>query len=124
MRASGHRRQGPLSHGRHWPGKAGALAAARCVGVEMLPEEKTLPEGDLINGISLPAAWPPANLSFRDFAQNPPRMYSDPPYVSAPPPAIWIDRGRQLFVDDFLIEVCTCLAPCTARLLAPPLLLS
>ena len=32
------------------------------------------------------------------------RIRSPPPYLADPPPVIPIDVGRQLFVDDFLIE--------------------
>jgi hypothetical protein len=50
----------------------------------------------LYNGIVLPAAWPPARtLDFEPDA---------PPYLSKPPDVIPIDVGRQLFVDDFLVE--------------------
>ncbi len=52
----------------------------------------------LYNGIELPDAWPP----------RPPALKLDPPpppaYLVHPPPVIPIDAGRQLFVDDFLIE--------------------
>lgn len=52
----------------------------------------------LYNGIVLPEAWPPS-------------MKSDPtkppPYLVNPPDVIRIDVGRQLFVDDFLIESTT-----------------
>ena len=50
----------------------------------------------LYNGIVLPAEWPP-----RD------RRPDDPvpvPWLDSPPGVIPIDVGRQLFVDDFLIE--------------------
>lgn len=52
----------------------------------------------LPNGIQLPAVWPPND---RD-----PRL-TEPmpvPYLTNPPAVIPIDVGRQLFVDDFLIE--------------------
>ena len=51
----------------------------------------------LYNGIVLPRPWPPRR---RDFSTVPQR----PPYLAAPPAVIPIDVGRQLFVDDFLIE--------------------
>jgi len=55
-------------------------------------------EGELLyNGIRLPAKWPPRR---DEFPADPVR----PPYLSAPPPVIPISTGRQLFVDDFLIE--------------------
>ncbi len=52
----------------------------------------------LYNGIELPAVWPPANM-------NP--LSADPmpvPYLKNIPAIIPIDKGRQLFIDDFLIE--------------------
>ncbi len=49
----------------------------------------------LYNGIVLPDRWPPEEKSD-------PRM--PPPYITSPPDVIPIDVGRQLFVDDFLIE--------------------
>jgi hypothetical protein len=51
----------------------------------------------LYNGIRLPAEWPPRVE----------RLTRDPmpvPYLHNPPGVIPIDTGRQLFVDDFLIE--------------------
>lgn len=54
-------------------------------------------ERTLYNGIELPDAWPPR---MKDFADDPQK----PPYLAAPPKVIPIDVGRQLFVDDFLIE--------------------
>ena len=54
----------------------------------------------LYNGIRLPTPWPPQN---RTLTLTPP----PPPYLLAPPEVIPINVGRQLFVDDFLIEVTT-----------------
>ncbi len=54
----------------------------------------------LYNGIRLPDVWPPRE---QDFPEDPQR----PPYLSSPPAVIPIDVGRQLFVDDFLIEQTT-----------------
>lgn len=51
----------------------------------------------LYNGIRLPASWPPRLSSL-------PQEPLTPPYLLSPPPVIPIDTGRQLFVDDFLIE--------------------
>ena len=54
----------------------------------------------LYNGIQPPAEWPP-----RDVEPG-----GDPlpvPYLANPPRVIPIDVGRQLFVDDFLIEYTT-----------------
>lgn len=50
----------------------------------------------LHNGIVLPSPWPP-----RGTVQNDPAI---PPYLKTPPTVIPVDIGRQLFVDDFLIE--------------------
>ncbi|MCC7087092.1 MAG: hypothetical protein IT427_18990, partial [Pirellulales bacterium] len=52
----------------------------------------------LYNGIVLPEEWPPRNIDPRDV--EPMRV----PYLESPPAVIPIDVGRQLFVDDFLIE--------------------
>jgi hypothetical protein len=49
------------------------------------------------NGIELPAVWPP---KAHEFAEHPQK----PPYLVAPPKVIPIDVGRQLLVDDFLVE--------------------
>jgi hypothetical protein len=52
----------------------------------------------LYNGIRLPSIWPPRNDSLT--LKAPPL----PPYLVSPRTVIPIDVGRQLFVDDFLIE--------------------
>jgi hypothetical protein len=52
----------------------------------------------LYNSIVLPEVWPPENVDTQS---------DDPmpvPYLEYPPAVIAIDTGRQLFVDDFLIE--------------------
>jgi len=51
----------------------------------------------LYNGIVLPSPWPPVRAEL-------PTEYRPPYYLVDPPPIIDIDVGRQLFVDDFLIE--------------------
>jgi hypothetical protein len=51
----------------------------------------------LYNGIRLAAPWPPRRRSL-------PAAPVLPPYLADPPRVIPIDVGRQLFVDDFLIE--------------------
>ena len=51
----------------------------------------------LYNGITLGAPWPP-RLRYPD--EHP----VTPPYLLNPPAVIPVDVGRQLFVDDFLIE--------------------
>jgi hypothetical protein len=55
------------------------------------------PREVLHNGIALPLPWPP-----RDAAWT--RAPTRPPYLSTRPDVVPIDVGRQLFVDDFLIE--------------------
>jgi len=54
----------------------------------------------LYNGIKLPDAWPPTRPA-EDFKNREPQPV---PYLKEPPAVIPIDVGRQLFVDDFLIE--------------------
>ena len=51
----------------------------------------------LYNGVTLGTPWPPR----RRFPDEHPVL---PPYLADPPSVIPIDLGRQLFVDDFLIE--------------------
>ena len=51
----------------------------------------------LYNGITLAQPWPPRRSRL---SPTPAR----PPYLASPPAIINIDVGRQLFVDDFLIE--------------------
>ncbi|NUQ61658.1 MAG: glycosyl hydrolase family 32 [Pirellulales bacterium] len=57
-------------------------------------------EETLYNGIRLPSPWPPP---LETLSLEP----TTPPYLKSPPAAITIDVGRQLFVDDFLIEQTT-----------------
>src|SRR5262245_29886754 len=71
-------------------GAAGALALAP------LPLQAGEPDVFLYNGIRLPSPWPP-----RLKLTNEPMAV---PYLSSPPAVIPIDIGRQLFVDNFLIE--------------------
>jgi hypothetical protein len=51
----------------------------------------------LYNGITLPTPWPPKTAQL-------PHDPVTPPYLVTPPDVIPIDVGRQLFVDDFLIQ--------------------
>ena len=51
----------------------------------------------LYNGIVLPTVWPPEHLT-------PSAEPMPVPYLQHPPKVVPIDLGRQLFVDDFLIE--------------------
>ena len=55
----------------------------------------------LYNGIELPPQWPP----YRDGLTREPLQ--EPDYLAHPPAVIPIDVGRQLFVDDFLVEETT-----------------
>lgn len=66
-----------------------------CLGAALSANGETL-----YNGIELAASWPPTNYVL---APDPVK----PPYLVAPPKVIPIDVGRQLFVDDFLIESTT-----------------
>ncbi len=52
----------------------------------------------LYNGIRLDSPWPPRKNSL---TIDPPTL---PPYLVSPPNVIPVDVGRQLFVDDFLVE--------------------
>lgn len=56
----------------------------------------------LHNGIVLPQAWPP-DYGLSDYSQYN-RQPMPVPYLDNPPAVIPIDVGRQLLVDDFLIE--------------------
>src|SRR4051794_22258740 len=82
-----------ISRRRFMTGLAGAAAA-------LLQSSSAPPRvSGLYNGIRLPDRWPPSD----DFHGRLPT----PPYVTNPPRVIPIDVGRQLFVDDFLIEECS-----------------
>ncbi len=65
-------------------------------GLRVSPLAAAPPE-TLYNGIVLPSPWPPR----RRFADSAAIV---PPYLADPPAVIPIDVGRQLLVDDFLIE--------------------
>ena len=59
-------------------------------------------DGELLhNGIRLPQVWPPRHVDSST------RNVLPVPYLDYPPEVIPIDVGRQLFVDDFLIEKTT-----------------
>jgi hypothetical protein len=76
---------------------AGAVAGASVLAGEPLAAG----EGEeLYNGIRLSTPWPPR------ITELPPEPIL-PPYLKSPPAVIPIDCGRQLFVDDFLIEEMT-----------------
>ena len=55
----------------------------------------------LYNGIILPSEWPPRYIDPMSQEKLP------VPYLEDPPEVIHIDLGRQLFVDDFLVEKTT-----------------
>ena len=57
----------------------------------------------LYNGIGLPEKWPPNRLAAELGSGEPGAV----PYLKNPPAVIPIDVGRQLFVDEFLIEKTT-----------------
>jgi hypothetical protein len=69
--------------------------------LRMLANKATGPKPILYNGIELPREWPPRHLD-PDSAEPMPV-----PYLEHPPKVIPIDVGRQLFVDDFLVESTT-----------------
>src|SRR5579871_706056 len=71
-------------------------------GAAVIANRRTAAAGDetLYNGIRLPQPWPPRLASL-------PRTPITPAYLTDPPSVIPIDVGRQLFVDDFLIEETT-----------------
>ncbi|MBN2451153.1 MAG: exo-alpha-sialidase, partial [Lentisphaeria bacterium] len=76
---------------------AGKLVSADAK-LRLLANKATGPKPFLYNGIELPLEWPPRHL-------DPDSREPMPvPYLKKPPPTIPIDIGRQLFVDDFLIE--------------------
>jgi hypothetical protein len=78
-----------------WP--CGMLAVLAVFGLPL-----AVLAGEMLNnGIELPEAWPP---QIKALARQP---LSEPAYLKQPPKVIPIDVGRQLFVDDFLIESTT-----------------
>jgi hypothetical protein len=75
--------------------QAGLISAA---GLSTLDAAQLATVGELLyNGIRLPTPWPPR-------IKEVPRDPETPSYLTSPPSVIPIDVGRQLFVDDFLIE--------------------
>jgi hypothetical protein len=62
----------------------------------------TVPGGELLyNGVAMPLNFPPPTAS------TPTLRAPTPYYINNPPRVVPIDVGRQLFVDDFLIEQTT-----------------
>jgi hypothetical protein len=78
---------------------AKAATAAAPSAAEPAMDEPDTGDGELLyNGIRLPKHWPPIIKDPKNRAVRP------VPYLAHPPEVIPIDVGRQLFVDDFLIE--------------------
>lgn len=94
--------QKKLDRGETYPlGKWAVLLGPSKVTQWQLPPPKPWTENDgewLYNGIRLPKEWPPRSLDPKSTAPMP------VPYLEHPPEVLPIDIGRQLFVDDFLIE--------------------
>jgi len=77
-------------------------ALTNCFAQSTATSDSTGRDSSLLpNGIRLPAIWPPRN---GDPASSEPMAV---PYLANPPAVIPINQGRQLFVDDFLIESST-----------------
>jgi hypothetical protein len=66
--------------------------------LQLLANKATGPKPFLYNGIELPYEWPPRHLDPKSSEPMP------VPYLHHQPKTIPVDLGRQLFVDDFLIE--------------------
>ena len=73
------------------------LAVIGVLAILVLCSSTQASESILHNGIQVPDKWPP---EIRHFSREPMEV----PYLRNPPEVIPIDVGRQLFVDDFLIE--------------------
>lgn len=81
------------------------LSSAMICLVSLVPAVGTTAGETLYNGIVLPDEWPPQDVRFERFQNG--DSAPPPPYLQQPPAVIPIDVGRQLFVDDFLIESTT-----------------
>jgi hypothetical protein len=79
---------------------AGAAAVAAASGRGAIDAAEPAAGEVLYNGIRLASPWPPRRASL-------PAEPTVLPYIADPPAVIPIDLGRQLFVDDFLIEEST-----------------
>lgn len=76
---------------------AAAQASADSAAAPLQEKDSSSCAGELLyNGICLPEQWPPRI----ELSREPPT----PGYLTSPPDIITIDVGRQLFVDDFLID--------------------
>lgn len=83
----------------HTDGFAGVSDQQKVKGGVVENPDPSIVNGELLyNGIQLPAEWPPRNLRIN--SHDPMSV----PYLVCPPQVIPIDVGRQLFVDEFLIE--------------------
>ncbi|MCA9734052.1 glycosyl hydrolase family 32 [candidate division KSB1 bacterium] len=74
-----------------------------CGALDRLTKKDKSTQGEVLyNGIILPGQWPPdyGPLDYGKYNRQPMPV----PYLATPPAVIPIDVGRQLFVDDFLIE--------------------
>jgi len=78
----------------------GGLAAIACCAIPLVGSAVVTGGETLYNGIELPDQWPP---DVRTLTLDPMPV----PYLEHPPEVIPIDVGRQLFVDDFLIDSTT-----------------
>ena len=92
-------------------GKWGVLLVPGTLNLTLSPPPARTPwpenRGELLyNGIRLPEAWPPRTFDPADHSPMP------VPYLEHVPAVIPIDVGRQLFVDDFLIEETTLSRTC------------
>src|SRR5262249_46824515 len=78
--------------------QVGLCSAVGLATADILEAAQPAKEGGLLyNGIRLPTPFPP---SIKDVPRDP----VTPTYLTTPPAVIPIDVGRQLFVDDFLVE--------------------
>ena len=75
------------------------LVLAGDLAVPVWARARDQPSPALPNGIVLPEPWPP-RYEFR-------REPATPPYLASPPAVVPVDVGRQLFVDDFLVDSTT-----------------
>jgi hypothetical protein len=82
---------------RSWAARSAVCICAAAMVAQAAAAGEPAQGETLYNGIVLPKEWPPKLLHV-------PRDPVTPWYVTSPPAVIPIDVGRQLFVDDFLIE--------------------
>src|SRR5262245_39921823 len=79
---------------------AGAVTSSVAIPA-MVHGAESRPRQVLYNGIEQPKVWPPRDVVL------PLTELPTPAYLKAPPDVLPIDLGRQLFIDDFLIEQST-----------------